>query len=217
MTTPIILGTDFIRPPFRIEELLILFAELSLYIAAVAAVTSILNTAMKCRGFRVRKRANFALLIPISILLFFMGGGISLWTVKGIIFVWILLYASYQDSSTREADDFLWVMLLILALVDFQAADLISMLTGAIALFVPQIAVAILVKHGGIGGADIKFSTAAGFLLGFWNGIVGYMTGLLLAVIFTSLKNRIRRSEKDRSFALLPFLSVGLILGYLIG
>lgn len=191
------------------------FLKLSAILVVVACITQIINVVMKKRGFRVNCLSNHLILLLFSTILFLFGG-LSVWMVKGIIFAWILLFASVQDLSTREADDFLWVMLLILSLVNFNTGSIVSMLVGALVIFVPQMAIAMFGKIGGIGGADIKISTAAALLLGFWSGIIGYLIGLLFAIVFTLIYNKVKRIENDKSFALMPFLSVGLMIGYLI-
>ena len=191
------------------------FLKLSAILVVVACITQIINVVMKKRGFRVNCLSNHLILLLFSTILFLFGG-LSVWMVKGIIFAWILLFASVQDLSTREADDFLWVMLLILSLVNFNTGSIVSMLVGALVIFVPQMAIAMFGKIGGIGGADIKISTAAALLLGFWSGIIGYLIGLLFAIVFTLIYNKVKRIENDNSFALMPFLSVGLMIGYLI-
>lgn len=191
------------------------FLKLSAILVVVACITQIINVVMKKRGFRVNCLSNHLILLLFSTVLFLFGG-LSVWMVKGIIFAWILLFASVQDLSTREADDFLWVMLLILSLVNFNAGSIVSMHVGALVIFVPQMAIAMFGKIGGIGGADIKISTAAALLLGFWSGIIGYLIGLLFAIVFTLIYNKVKHIENDKSFALMPFLSVGLMIGYLI-
>lgn len=191
------------------------FLKLSAILVVVACITQIINVVMKKRGFRVNCLSNHLILLLFSTILFLFGG-LSVWMVKGIIFAWILLFASVQDLSTREADDFLWVMLLILSLVNFSTDSIVSMLVGALVIFVPQMAIAMFGKIGGIGGADIKISTAAALMLGFWRGITGYLIGLLFAIVFTLIYNKVRHIENDKSFALMPFLSVGLLVGYLI-
>lgn len=191
------------------------FLKLSAILVVVACITQIINVVMKKRGFRVNCLSNHLILLLFSTVLSLFGG-LSVWMVKGIIFAWILLFASVQDLSTREADDFLWVMLLILSLVNFNTGSIVSMLVGALVIFVPQMAIAMFGKIGGIGGADIKISTAAALLLGFWSGIIGYLIGLLFAIVFTLIYNKVKHIENDKSFALMPFLSVGLMIGYLI-
>ena len=96
----------------------------------------------------------------------------------------VLLYASVQDISTRKADDNLWIMLLILSLVNFGEHSVLSMILGGLVVFVPQLAIAIFSKNGGIGGADIKISTAAAICLGFFGGTLGYVIGLAFSIVF---------------------------------
>ena len=116
----------------------------------------------------------------------------------------------------READDSLWVMLLILSLVNTGEVGIASMLMGGFAVFVPQMVIANTVKTGGIGGADIKISTAGVLSLGFFGGVIGYMAGLVFAVIFQTIYSKIKKQSCRNGFPLLPFLSAGLMLGYVI-
>lgn len=181
----------------------------------VLGVTFLENYYMKKRNFKVHALANYAVMSSISVILYLIGG-VSLWTVKGMVMAYILLYASVQDISVREADDSLWVMLLILSLVNTREVGIASMLAGAIAVFVPQIVIANTVKTGGIGGADIKISTAGVLSLGFFGGVIGYMAGLVFAVIFQTIYSKIKKQSCRNGFPLLPFLSAGLMLGYVI-
>ena len=197
------------------NQFLFEFLKLAALLAVVACITQIINVVMKKRGYNVSYLSNHLILILISTILFLLGG-LTVWTAKGIIFAWIMLFASVQDLSTREADDFLWVMLLILSLVNFSAYSIVSMLIGALVIFIPQMAIAMFGRIGGIGGADIKISTAAAFLLGFWSGIIGYIIGLISAIVFTLIRNKVKHITNDKSFALMPFLSVGLMIGYFI-
>ena len=181
----------------------------------VLGVTFLENYYMKKRNFKVYPAVNYAVMSGISVILYFIGG-FSLWTVKGIAIAFVLLYASVQDFSVREADDFLWVMLVRLSLVNFTEIGVISMLIGAFAVFVPQIVIANTVKTGGIGGADIKISTAGVLSLGFFGGVIGYMAGLVFAVVFQTIYRKIKKQSCRNGFPLLPFLSAGLMLGYVI-
>ena len=148
-------------------------------------------------------------------MLLMLCGGFSLWTVKGIAMAMIFLYASVQDASTHEADDFLWVMLLLLALVNIQAVGVWSMLLGGLVVFVPQMLVAMFSKERGIGGADIKVSTAASLSLGFFGGAIGLVLGLLMAIIYCMVIRKGKDARTER-FALLPFITTGLMIGYFI-
>ena len=139
-----------------------------------------------------------------------------MWTVKGIVLALILLRASVQDLSEHQADEFLWVMLLILALVNYKEVGITSMIFGALGVFIPQMAIAMFSKKGGIGGADIKLSTAAALSLGFYGGVIGYMVGLVFAIVFQTIYNKVKKQSNKEAFPLLPFLSTGLMIGYFI-
>ena len=155
-------------------------------------------------------------MLSVTTAMYFLFGGLNLKTVKGVILSLILLYAAVQDYSIRECDDALWVMILILSLVGFDSRNIISMLLGGAAIFVPQMIVVLASRRGSIGGADIKISTAAGILLGFWRGVAGFAIGLVAAVITMTIITKVKKKDKGEPFPLMPFLSAGLMLGYLI-
>lgn len=175
----------------------------------------LLNHYMLQRGFAYNLYLTY-LFIPVVGVTLYLVGGFTLWTLKGMVMALILLYASVQDVNTHEADDFLWVMLVILSLVNFGDVSIGSMVFGAIAVFVPQMAIAMFAKKGGIGGADIKISTAAALSLGFYGGVIGYMIGLAFGVIYQTIRNKEQNRSNQEPFPLLPFLSTGLMIGYLI-
>lgn len=186
----------------------------AILISATIVVTSVMYRSMKERNFKVNAALIYSVAAFVSTLLY-MIGGVSIWTVKGVILAEILLYASVQDISMHEADDWLSVMLLILALVELKGENILSMLAGGAVVFIPQMAIAVFTK-GGIGGADIKISAAAALSLGFIGGTIGYVIGVGLAVLLRSMYCRIKNKPSSEAFALLPFLSVGLMVGYLI-
>lgn len=76
--------------------------------------------------------------------------------------------------------------------------------------------IAMFTKKGGIGGADIKLSTAAALSLGFYGGAIGYMIGLVFAIVFQTIYNKVKKQSNKKAFPLLPFLSTGLMIGYFI-
>lgn len=184
-------------------------------VAATLIIGRLMCCSMRKRKFRFDSKIVCAAVVAITVLLYLFGG-LSLWTVKGIVFALILLYASVQDISTHEADDFLWVMLVILSLVNFGEVGIGSMIFGALAVFLPQMFVAVFLKKGGIGGADIKLSTAAALSLGFYGGVIGHCLGLLFAVTAQLLRHRKNKQKRGEPFALLPYLSAGLMIGYFI-
>lgn len=106
-----------------------LIMEATAFLFGSLVLTVILNKAMQKRGFKVKTAVNITVISILTCMLLFVGGA-SIWTAKGIIFAGILLYASVQDISTREADDSLWIMLLILSMVNFSPERISSMFAG---------------------------------------------------------------------------------------
>ena len=161
-------------------------------------VGGLMNYYMDQRGFAFNPYLTYLLLPAIVGALYFVGG-FSMWTVKGIVLALILLRASVQDLSERQADEFLWVMLLILALVNYKEVGVTSMLFGALGVFLPQFIVVMFFKTKGQGGADFKFSTAAALCLGFYGGVIGYMIGLVFAIVFQTIYNKVKKqSNKEK-------------------
>ena len=142
--------------------------------------------------------------------------GVSLTAVKGMILCMILLWASLSDIAKHEAPDFITAFILVLAFVDFEPANLPSMLIGASMVFVPQIAISILRPKRAIGGADIKISTALAFLLGAEKGIFALLIGMTTGVIVMLLVRKIRKETTNEPFALVPFLSFGAMLAFIL-
>lgn len=127
-----------------------------------------------------------------------------------------MLYASVRDIKTREVPDSVSVMLLILGLVDVSIKEIPQMLLGMVLVFLPQFVSALINPSKALGGADIKISSSAAFLLGTPNGLFTLIVGLTLTVIVMPIIRRIRNLPKDQPFPLIPFLSIGIVAGYFI-
>lgn len=127
-----------------------------------------------------------------------------------------MLYASVMDIKTREVPDSVSVMLLILGLVDVSIKEIPQMLLGMVLVFMPQFISALINSSKALGGADIKVSSSAAFLLGTPNGLFALIFGLTLAVIVMPIIRRIRKLPKDQPFPLIPFISIGIVAGYFI-
>ena len=139
-----------------------------------------------------------------------------MWIIKTIILLTLLLYASVRDLKTREVPDSVSGMLLILSLVDTDIARLPSMLLGILLVFLPQFISALINPSKALGGADIKVSSSAAFLLGAQRGLFALIVGLTLAVIAMPIIKTIRKLPKDQPFPLIPFLSIGIVAEYFI-
>ena len=142
--------------------------------------------------------------------------GLSMTAIKGMLFCGILIYASLSDLEKREVPDFVSVMIIIIALVNFNTSDLPSMLIGAAMVFVPQMVIAITRPERSVGGADIKISTAVAFLLGARAGLFALIVGLTLAVVTMLILSRTDNTRKEKGFPLVPFLAVGSMIAYMI-
>ena len=141
---------------------------------------------------------------------------IEMWIIKTIILLTLLLYASVMDIKTREVPNPVSGMLLILGLVDKDIDQLPSMIIGALLVFLPQFVSALINPSKALGGADIKISSSAAFLLGTSNGLFTLIVGLTLAVIVMPIIRKIRKLPKDQPFPLIPFISIGIAAGYFI-
>lgn len=175
----------------------------------------LMNREMKKREYKYPQWLPYAVNIGGLALLFLLGG-FSVWTFRGCALLMILLFASIQDHSTHEADNVLSVMIFLLAITTVTEETVLFQLLGAVIVFVTQMLVGMFGRKMSIGGADIKISTPAVFLLGFYRGTIGFMFGLLLAIVVELIRNRKNKRPSTEPFPLVPYLSVGLIIGYFI-
>lgn len=132
---------------------------------------------------------------------------ITTFTVKALTLFLILFYASAKDILYREVPDFVSVMILILAVSDISDTSLGDMVLGFLAVFVPQIAIAMLFPKKAIGGADIKISSCSAFLLGAEKGVLALIIGLAIAVIVMSVMSKLKHQDKNKSFPLVPCIT----------
>lgn len=192
------------------------FTIVSMLLLLIGAVFAAFCIAMyAANGQQGEKRKTVLLfmgitaIVTVTMLGFF---GCAAVTVRGIILSLILLYSSYSDIRTRECSDYLHLMIVIAAFIGCKAAELPAMILGGVLVGAVML-VPLLTGNRTLGGADIKCSVACAFLLGLKRGLIGLTAGLLLAVIINGIKNR---KKKDKSFPLLPYLSVGFTAAYFI-
>lgn len=197
-------------------------AEIVLQIVTYAAIIGIFTFAAWIMLRHSKKDLNEPI-IPAALisyagvgLILLLVHGISLVAIKGLILCMILLWASLSDIAKHEVPDFIYAMILTLAFVGFDPANIPSMLIGAAVVFVPQLLISILRPKRAIGGADIKISTALAFLLGAEKGIFALLVGLVSGVIIMLIVRKIRKETNKEPFALVPFLSFGAMLAFLI-
>ena len=173
----------------------------------------VLNRMMTAKGFKTNQTVNLILsaLIPIAL---FLRYGASLELVQGVFLMFVLMYATWSDLTSHTVDDYGPITLFALGVASMTTVGLSSMLFGAFAVFVPQIVMALIPKCKPLGGADLKISTALAFLLGWERGIIGFVAGLLIAVVYMAIYNKIKKTDakEDKAFALVPFLSIAAMV-----
>lgn len=96
------------------------FILLSLIVLSAVLATVYLNRKLKEKGYRVNNLLNVLVVLTVSTALCLVGTSVA-WILKGVAFALILLYASVEDFTKREADDCLWVMILLLSALPMQA------------------------------------------------------------------------------------------------
>lgn len=211
---------SYIRPMIPIGhsfdmELFTTLLSMLLFVGMSMLVGATLVKVMRTKG----ETANMPLTVTITAitaLLLFARFGLSVTAIQGVFLMFVLLYASISDIHYHIVDDYIWVIVFALALLNIEKIGMTSMVVGALCVFIPQMAMALLPPHKTLGGADIKLSTALAFLLGGWKGICAYLLGLLVAVIFMCIYNKVTKQTEKKPFALVPFLSVGAMIMFLI-
>ena len=178
-----------------------------LFVGISMLIGTVLTKVMKEKGYVTSTPITLTLTAVISLFLFGRFG-LSVTAIQGVFLLFVLLYASFSDLTNHIVDDYVWIIVFALALLNIQTVGLTSMVTGALCVFIPQMAMALLPPHKTLGGADIKLSTALAFLLGWQRGLAAYIVGLLLAIIVMCIVNKVRKNKESKAFALVPFLSV---------
>ncbi len=139
-------------------------------------------------------------------LLLFLGGGLTIAVVRAMLMLFILLVASHSDIRTREAEDYLSVMLLLVAFIGRTPADIPGMVLSAALAALPAFVIAVTTQGRAIGGADIKLIAGSGAILGLQRSYAGLVLGMSLAVIIQAIR---QKNKTDQGFALVPYLATG--------
>ena len=124
--------------------------------------------------------------------------------VKGILFFFFLTAIAFLDFKTKAIPD---VLLIPVALIGLIECDW-SSFGGALIVSVPLLLIALL--SDGIGGGDIKFMAATGFALKTDGALLAALIGFLIFVLIHF------HHRKKQSYALVPALSIGCFLSFLL-
>ncbi|MCT4563552.1 MAG: A24 family peptidase [Maledivibacter sp.] len=125
--------------------------------------------------------------------------------IKNVLFVVVLIYASYCDIKTRIIPDKVHVMIILLGLIRVNWFDSIL---GLLLVPLPFLVVALL-KEGSMGGGDIKLVGACSFFFGFSNGLVGSSVGLAFGILVNIIYIWYMRLNYTRKIALVSYFGIG--------
>ena len=205
--------TTIVKTENFATEFIIGILALLAIVGATLLVGWVINRMMTAKGFKTNLTVNLILsaLIPIAL---FLRYGASMELVQGVFLMFVLMYATWSDLTSHTVDDYVPIIIFALGIASMTTVGLGSMLFGAFAVFVPQIVMALIPKCKPLGGADLKISTALAFLLGWERGIIGFVAGLLIAVVYMAIYNKVKKSDtkEERAFALVPFLSIAAMV-----
>jgi leader peptidase (prepilin peptidase)/N-methyltransferase len=138
-----------------------------------------------------------------------------MWVIflQGFLLLTLFITASVIDIRKREIPDSINIMIAMTGIMTFSPAKFAGILIA-----LPFLITAMLC-NGRLGGGDIKFMAAAGFVLGFEAAVAASIVGLTVcllycAVVYIFRRNRIK--ERNISFPLAPFLSTGCMAAYIL-
>lgn len=180
----------------------------SFWVAVLASFLSGMLMDMLLKKLTGSEKVRYVAVLAAAVTAIFMGVyGTGLHTFGCVLFGQTLLFAAEYDLATHTVPDYVPVLILLTGLLEVELAPAFL---GLVLVPLPFLAAA-LVQEGSIGGGDIKLMGACGFMLGVKRGYAALMLGLFLAVVFQTAYAK----EKDKGFALVPYLAVGCLLALL--
>ena len=195
-------------------DALMLIFKIILVATASLVIGLFLNRNMEKQGFVTNKTLTL-ILSTVMALGLSLRFGLSVYTFQGMFLFFLLLYATMSDLTDHHVANHVTVSILALSLISVPTVGFTSMLIGGAVSAVIQLGISAL-SGGGYGGADWKISSACAFLLGWQRGFAGLAIGLLIGVIFTLIYNKIKDRDNNEGFALVPFLSIGMMAMFFI-
>lgn len=196
------------------SDAVVLILKMILVTAASLIVGLCLNKEMEKQGFVTDKTFTLILSTAMAIGLS-LRFGLSVYTFQGLFLYFLLLYATMSDLTDRKVSDHISISILALSLISIPTVGFVPMLIGGIVTAAIQIGVSTF-NRGKYGGADWKIASACAFLLGWSRGLAGLVLGLLIGIIFTLIHSKIKNRDKSEGFALVPFISIGMMAMFFV-
>ena len=130
-----------------------------------------------------------------------------------VVYLMILCRIAYADWKYQIIEPWTHIGILTLACMDLLFRVGVSVqerCLGAVVIAVPMLVLTVLLK-GGFGGGDIKLMAVSGFLNGVKIITYAGMLGIILSGIYVSMMLAAGKMGRKDSFALGPFLVMGII------
>lgn len=130
-----------------------------------------------------------------------------------VVYLMILCRIAYADWKYQIIEPWTHIGILTLACMEMLFRVGVSVLErclGAVVIAVPMLVLTVLLK-GGFGGGDIKLMAVSGFLNGVKVITYAGMLGIILSGIYVSMMLAAGKMGRKDSFALGPFLVMGII------
>ena len=130
-----------------------------------------------------------------------------------VVYLMILCRIAYADWKYQIIEPWPHIGILTLACMEMLFRVGVSVqerCLGAVVIAVPMLVLTVLLK-GGFGGGDIKLMAVSGFLNGVKVITYAGMLGIILSGIYVSMMLAAGKMGRKDSFALGPFLVMGII------
>lgn len=130
-----------------------------------------------------------------------------------VVYLIILCRIAYADWKYQIIEPWTHIGILTLACMEMLFRVGVSVqerCLGAVVIAVPMLVLTVLLK-GGFGGGDIKLMAVSGFLNGVKIITYAGMLGIILSGIYVSMMLAAGKMGRKDSFALGPFLVMGII------
>ena len=130
-----------------------------------------------------------------------------------VVYLMILCRIAYADWKYQIIEPWTHIGILTLACMEMLFRVGVSVQVrclGAVVIAVPMLVLTVLLK-GGFGGGDIKLMAVSGFLNGVKVITYAGMLGIILSGIYVSMMLAAGKMGRKDSFALGPFLVMGII------
>ncbi len=157
------------------------------------------------------------LITAITFFLIMLKGGLTVWTVAGLILASILIVAAFTDITAGLIPDLLTYPGLIIGLIlSYFTIGVKLALIGSIG-FALLFFLIVVVTKGGMGGGDVKLAAVMGAFLGPAGSFMVFVISSLLAFMWVIPLLVKRKATRKTAIKFGPFLALAAISVYIYG